>query len=423
MVFSFFKKQPEKMVARPAAVPRSVKPAAAEAASASEASSLASGVALPAVPTPVGAPAASRVTAPKVAPGAAPETSDFSDFVFSESSPDFQIEGEIDPVDALAEEAAMLFANAQDDAARAVLEGAVALHRSGRGERLWLMLFDLYRMVGKHAAHEALGIDYAQAFEKSPPGWLEGHHAEAAPRAAADPASTTVLFKGELCAANGAAFDELQRVLAASQRLRVDLTKVVELDAEGCSRLFGLLQQACRSRRAVELLGSEALAGKLAARIECGRAQDAGCWLLYLELCQSLGRHEAFEETAINYAVTFEVSPPSWEARELPAKAATPVMRRADEEAGDGAYALRGEIKATRFADLVAHAEKHDLLLVDCAQLKRIDFISAGALLNVLTTIRRSGKQIVFRHPHHLVAELFAIVGLNAVATFVAEKH
>lgn len=414
MVFSFFKKQPEKMVARPAAVPPSVKPAAAETASAGEAPSAVSGVAPPAAPRPVEAPTATS--------DAAPEKSDFSDFVFSESSPDFQIEGEIDPVDALAEEAAMLFANGQDDAACAVLEGAVALHRSGRGERLWLMLFDLYRLVGRQTAHEALGIAYAQAFEKSPPGWLESRHAEAAPRAVADPASATVLFKGALSAANGAAFDELQRVLAASQRLRVDLTKVVELDAEGCSRLLGLLQQACRSRRAVELLGGEALAGKLAARIECGRAQDAGCWLLYLELCQSLGRHEAFEETAINYAVTFEVSPPSWETRELPAKAATPPVRRALEEAGEGAYALRGELKAARFADLAAHAEKHDLLLIDCAQLKRIDFISAGALLNVLTTIRRSGKQIVFRHPHHLVAELFAIVGLNAVATFVAEK-
>ena len=56
-------------------------------------------------------------------------------------------------------------------------------------------------------------------------------------------------------------------------------------------------------------------------------------------------------------------------------------------------------------------------------QLTRIDFISAGALLNVLTAIRRTGKQIVFQHPNHLVAELFGIVGLKAVATIIPAKY
>ena len=93
--------------------------------------------------------------------------------MFSESAPDFQFEGEIDPVDAQAEEAAILFANGQDDAARAVLESAVDVHRSGPGERLWLMLFDLYQLAGKRAPFDALGIDYARSFEKSPPGWRD----------------------------------------------------------------------------------------------------------------------------------------------------------------------------------------------------------------------------------------------------------
>ena len=55
--------------------------------------------------------------------------------------------------------------------------------------------------------------------------------------------------------------------------------------------------------------------------------------------------------------------------------------------------------------------------------LTRIDFISAGALLNVLTTVRRRGKQIVFRHPNHLVAELFGVVALKAVASIIFAKH
>ena len=98
-------------------------------------------------------------------------------------------------------------------------------------------------------------------------------------------------------------------------------------------------------------------------------------------------------------------------------------MPAVTELAAADAYALHGEIKASRFADLPSFAELHDSVVVDCARLTRIDFISAGALLNVLTMIRRAGKQIVFQHPNHLVAELFGIVGLNAVATIIPAKN
>ena len=47
------------------------------------------------------------------------------------------------------------------------------------------------------------------------------------------------------------------------------------------------------------------------------------------------------------------------------------------------------------------------------------DFVSAGALLNVLTGVPSKGRQIVFHQPHHLAAELFGVVGLHAVASIV----
>ena len=49
-----------------------------------------------------------------------------------------------------------------------------------------------------------------------------------------------------------------------------------------------------------------------------------------------------------------------------------------------------------------------------------MDFISAGALLNVLTTVQADGQaDRFFSHPNYLVAELFGIVGLKAVAAIV----
>ena len=84
---------------------------------------------------------------------------------------------------------------------------------------------------------------------------------------------------------------------------------------------------------------------------------------------------------------------------------------------------MTGEIKSSRFTDLAAYAETHNPLVIGCDTLRRMDFISAGAMLNVLSSVKRTGRQIVFHHPNHLVAELFGVVGLTAVAAIVLEKH
>lgn len=403
MVFSFFKKPPEKMVARPAVKPRpSGKP---EAPSSGTGANAEAGTA--------SAPAAEqKIESP---------STEFSDFRFSQSDQGFQIVEEADPVDAAAEEAAVLFSNGQDEVASSVLEAAAHAYHTAKAERLWQMLFDLYRLTGKKAAFEALGIEYARGYEKSPPSWRD--KSTGSPKLV-EQAVGSVLFRGELLGENDAGFEAMRQAMERSPKLRVDLSKVTCLDNEGCGRLLTLLQKAHKSKRGLELLGRDAIGALVEERVEAGKAENRECWLLLLELCQMQGQHDAFEDVAINYAVTFEESPPSWE----PTRVATPepvlqLAADAPDELDADTYMLRGEVKNSRFTDLPAYAEFHDPVLIDCAALRRMDFVSAGALLNVLTTIRRSGKQIVFRHPNHLVAELFGVIGLKAVATLVFAKY
>ena len=407
MVFSFFKKQPEKMITRPVAVPRqadareSVPPVAEEPAAVSE-------------QIPKDLKRKEGVVQESVA-------SDFSDFVFSQSSPDFQFETDVNPIDAQAEEAAVLFANSQDKAAQATLENAVQTYRSGAAERLWLMLFDLFRLSAQHSAFESLGIEFARAFEKSPPGW--GGTPWTGVKTPAGVAGN-LLFKGELLGSNTTAFDAVRQSREKNPKLRLDMSKVKQLDPEGCGWLLKLLVQARKNRREIELLGRDALGWLVQERVRSGKAEDKECWLLLLELCQLQGQQDAFEEVAIDYAVTFEESPPSWEPGRVAApEPVAPPGTVACGDAGGNAYLLCGEIKSSRFGDLPAYAESHELVLIDCSELTRIDFVSAGALLNSLTAVRRSGRQIVFRHPNHLVAELFGVVGLTAVATIVFAKN
>ena len=398
MVFSFFgKKNQAKMVARPAVQPRPQKPENEPAPDTEMPSDL------PRLPVPA----------------ADDSLLDFSEFVFSESSPDFLIEEEIDPVDGKVEEAAVLFANGQDQVVQEVLEEAVRIYNSGRGERLWLMLFDFYRVRGLRPAFEALGIDYAKSFEKSPPVWRDQSRA---PEKAQQVVAGNLLFRGELMGENAEAFDAVQQAMAKNARLRLDLSKITCVDVEGCAALLAMLLRTRKTKYPLELLGRDALGALVEQHVEAGRAESEPCWLLLLELCQLQGRLEAFEDVAINYAITFEVSPPSWESARVAAPEPAPVAADPEDVATDR-YILRDEIKSSRFADLPAFAEKNEPVLIDCEALNRIDFISAGALLNLLSTVRRQGKQIIFRHPNHLVAELFGVVGLKAVAAIIFARN
>jgi anti-anti-sigma regulatory factor len=405
MVFSFFKKPPSenKMTARPTAVARP-----------QEGKGAGSGafVGTHLKPQPAGlAPGDKLADSRQTQTTQGPLT--ISDFVFSETSTVFQIELDVDPVDAMAEEAAMQYANGQDGAARQVLENAVRVHRSGEGERLWLLLFDFFQLTGEQKAFDALSIEYARCFEKSPPVWRESATAVAAASARS---TGYAQFKGDLEERNNDGFLGLRDVLEKTPSLRLDLSKVRALDAGGCERLIGLLHDTRRRRRDVELLGIDEVDRLLDDRVTLGCAQDRGCWLLKLEFCQLRGQLEAFEDLAINYAVTFEISPPSWEpgrvAEIVPAALTLAVADSLTSEA----YSIKGDVKSARFADLPAFAATNDPVLVDCSGVTRMDFLSAGALLNVLTTVKRSGRRIIFRHPHRLLAELFRVVGLKAIA-------
>ena len=435
MVFSFFKKEPEKMVAKAAAVPRakggsdgalfggkSFDKSASQPASQNLPSPAAqSGSSTTSQPFPAGV-ATQPFTASQSAATVDNSSLDFSAFEFSECLPNFQVEVDLDPVDAEAEDAAVLYANGSDDTVRSVLENAVRIHHFGPGERLWLMLFDLYRLNGLKASFEALGIDYAQAFEKSPPAWTDKSRGKSQTK---ELVAGNMLFKGALTGENKAAFEAIRTALDKNPKLRLDLSKVVQLDAAGCGCLLDVLQKARKAKRTLELLGRDTLGALVEKCVESGKPENSECWLLLLELCQLQGQQEAFDEVAINYAITFEVSPPSWESGRVAAP--EPVLQAPligdDDDVAVDAYAIRGDVKAARFADLPAHAEVHDPVLIDCSGLTRIDFISAGALVNVLTVIQRSGKKIALRHPNHLVAELFGIVGMKSVATIVFAKH
>src|SRR5690606_37677693 len=99
---------------------------------------------------------------------------------------------------------------------------------------------------------------------------------------------------------------------------------------DGCRLLLDALRAIKKQGRECLLTGADEFAAMLADKVEMMQREREETWLLLLELYQRAGNQEAFEDTAVGYAVTFEVSPPSWESP-VPAKAAAkPVPKSRD---------------------------------------------------------------------------------------------
>lgn len=395
MVFSIFKKQPEKMPERPAAKPKPpATPAGGAQAPAAEASA--------------------QAEKPKDLAPLNFTDSGFGDDFSASSMMAIHVEHDMDPVQVDIEQAAVLFANSQDTAARAVLETAARSHSGAEAERLWRMLLDLLQVLEDRPAFEKLGMEFAQVCEKSPPTWREDQ--QVAKKAAGG--QSTVVLQGVLTGSDSPGFAKLREALDKKQPIQVNLGKLASLDDFAAGVLCDMFRRARKQGSAITLEGPEGCVERLEGRLVAGQKDYEKGWLLLLELYQLLGQQEKFDEKAVDYAVTFEVSPPSWEV----IKAGSVKAVAVELDPIDEAYAMTGECKNQRFEDLQAFLDLHDNPVIDCSKLKRIDFASAGMLQNILRPSQQAGKAIVIRHPHHLVAELLNIVGVSAVARIVVTK-
>lgn len=396
MPFSFFgKKPPPAPPPRPAKRPRAPDPQAARASSGANA---------PEVPLP---------------------TLEFTDSAkprpdHTQPKHDVAIGNGSQHVHPVVEEAAILYANGDDGRALEVLENAIQREDLGGSEELvWFLLFDLYQLGGKREPFDAKAVDYAVRFGKSPPTWNASENGDA--RAATGAIPMVTLGPG-FDGAGGKQLDMFARMASKHASVRADLGKLKTVDEAGCAKLTGILQSARKGKREIVLQNAASLAGVLEKQVASGDREHPAAWLLLLEIYQQQGVQEKFEECAVNYAVTFEVSPPSWEPPRRPARAA---HKPASAPAAPGVYALSGELAGASAA--VAHrldefAATHDPVVIDLGGLRRMDFVCAGTFLNTLTGLRANGRSVVIRGANHLVFGLFGVLGIHQVAKLEPRK-
>ncbi|QID19702.1 STAS domain-containing protein [Nitrogeniibacter mangrovi] len=318
-----------------------------------------------------------------------------------------------DDFSSIAEEAAVLYANGQNDAAAAVLAAFVDSLPIGQGEFMWMMLIDLYKLTGMRAEFDERVIAYARSFEKSPPAWDVAD----APAQKSKSSSPSVAMGAALTEEVGKQFVRVRETALKHGAVRIDLSRLRSADDAGCT-LFRDLVGALREQGVtVKLSGCAAVAAMLGGQVTVGQAENRNMWLLLLDMLQHTDDMDRFEEVAVDYAVTFEVSPPSWEAPSMEAMATTTDIESTP--AAPQGFALEGELlgaNAEGIRKLAAYAADHAAVEVDCSRLRRVDFVAAGSLFNVLSTLQGQGKLVSLNRVNAMVAALLRVMGIDQVA-------
>jgi ABC-type transporter Mla MlaB component len=326
------------------------------------------------------------------------------------------------------EEAAILYANGQTGLVEQMLQAAIAEDMlGGVTQKAWWMLFDLYQVTGKQQEFERLSIEYANKFETSPPTWTGNNKQETPKATTTSGAAPIVSFSGKLNGDCVKLTDRLRKLAETQRTLRLEFTRVTEVDAAGCRLLLDVLKTLQKSGHDLVLVGASDLLDKVHAILEVGRRDDTeDGWLLLLELLQLLNREKEFEETSIDYCVTFEVSPPAFVAPKskiTTAQAETPTTTAPAQDCFMMPALIEGRIDNLIVA-IAAYADEHEPAIIDCAQLARVDFNAAGRLLTGLAPFCGNGKAVIeFHHVNHLVAELLNVIGLKDIVRILPRKN
>ncbi len=319
------------------------------------------------------------------------------------------------------EETAILFANGEVELALARLSKSVREADLGDSAlQAWLMLFDLLQHQDKWVEFEALALEFVVKFERSPPAWLDIGERK-------DPALATggigyFALSGMLTGASAPELEKLRNT--PGQAVRIECGRLLGLDGPGCRLLREALLSVHDAGKEVMLTGESRLLAFLERFCQAGKIEtDAAAWALLLDVYKTLDLKDKFEEAAVNYAVTFEVSPPSWESRPGTQARGSAVLRPA--EAADQALILSGELSGaseTLAKQLQDWAGANKMLVIDMSRATRVDPATAGLMLKVLSALQERGTTIQIRGASELIRALFGLTGLDKVARIIPRK-
>jgi anti-anti-sigma regulatory factor len=345
------------------------------------------------------------------------------------------------------EEAAIRFANADDDGAEAGLKDAISpVGQRYQHEETWLALFDLYRATGQYEKFESLAIDFAGKFNRSAPMWFSipemvgrmGGGSQDAPAEGArksDWRCPAVFGIQSLAAMNGA-------ISKASPPWTLDWSALNTIDDNAAAALVKQFLSWAAQPVQLRFAGGAKLEDVLRRSAPSGdKSVDQDRWKLLLAFYRISHRPDEFELAALDFCVTYEVSPPSWESARCECKmldaegqtaagqtfigdAVRDSVASQMSEVGGASMStaqlatveLSGQIMGEPgpvLEKLEARLMGADVMIISCAKLIRVDFSAAGSLLNWVSARQSEGRLVQFTDVHRLVAAFFHVIGIS----------
>ncbi|MDO8285380.1 MAG: STAS domain-containing protein [Rhodoferax sp.] len=370
----------------------------------------------------------------------------------------FAIDVEDMATDPELEEAAIRFANGDDEGAESGL--LAALRGDGVQPEVaysWVAaLLDLYRATQQRTRFEQAVAEFADRFETVPQWSVIGD--VPAGRAAASPgsapgatpprASRDYSIGAIWCSPaelNAQALEELRDAMASNPTpWHLDWSRLVRITEDAVPLMTGLFGSLCDEPVALRFSGARRLVDTLRSMMPSGdQSVSPEWWAMRLNALRTMQLLDDFELAALDYCVTYEVSPPAWQEARCQyenVEAEDEAAARADPSGWgsgysqmptapiglDGSQAVEVELtgnvlgdasQALASFDRTGH--RGDGIIVSCKGLLRVDFSAAGSILNWVAMRQAEGCHVQFRDVHRLVAAFFNVIGINEHARVV----
>lgn len=326
------------------------------------------------------------------------------------------------------EEAAVYYANNMAEPAVAALSQYIHDHPDKKEMQPWLMLFDLYQLMNNSQAFNELSMQFVVKFERSAPIWKTA--AAPLPVKKADAVHKDLISLGNRLAASKQ-MEKLCQLAQGGGSARVSVCDITEVELSGCKLMLDGLHSCRKMGKSIQIDGVDHLIATLKKHIIAdGHGDDDRlAWLLLFELYQWLGREAEYEDLAIEYAVTFEISPPAWEVITAPlavSQAKTqPTSEVKPETVGEEAFALSGvisESSQSRLNELISYAENKQEVRINMADVTRVDFVAVGNFMGTLINLTQAGKKVLILEANEMVRALFYMMGIQEFATLIRKK-
>jgi anti-anti-sigma regulatory factor len=357
------------------------------------------------------------------------------------------------------EEAAIRFANGDDAGAEQGLKETI-IEGGPRENQLddWLALFDLYRATGQLAPFESQAVDFVNRFGRSAPQWYDLPEIVSAMTGKAYIPSAATAKAAWVCdpELDAHAVGTLQNVLMrSSQPWVLDWSDIESIDVKAARALLGMFTLWGDQDVELAFFGATQLRELLKHVTPSGRRDvEQLWWELRMAVLRLMNRPDEFELTALDFCVTYEVSPPGWERPRCHYKALSSGKSDAEEGAsvlGEairetiasgfaadsgvdgpstefnhlGLVELSGEIRGdpqSTLEDLERRLQGADVMIISCRNLIRVDFSAAGTLLNWVAGHHASGRAVQFVDAHRLVSAFFNVIGITEYAKVVVRN-